>query len=81
MAEAPFTPERRVSGLDRRLISGRGGRRVGDDGTLETMSAIRCPACGLAWALIRSFGFRQGQATATYICPRCGHHEKRVGVV
>jgi hypothetical protein len=73
MAEAPFTPERRVSGVDRRLpISGRGGRRGRDYGTLERTSASRCPACGIAWAAIRSFGFRQGQALVGDVrMPRC----------
>ena len=79
MAQPPFARERRVSGVaDRRHLFGRGGRRVSDHRPSEIEASIPCPACGVAWASINAFGYGQGEATATYICPRCGHHETRV---
>ena len=80
MAQPPFVPERRVcSGVaDRRHLLGRGGRRVGDYRAGEIGASIPCPACGVAWASISAFGDGQGEATATYSCLRCGHHEERV---
>jgi hypothetical protein len=80
MAERPFAPERRVSGVsDRRLVAGRGDRRIGDYQASRTSASIPCPACGIAWASLQSVGYGQGQSTATYVCPRCGHQERRVG--
>jgi hypothetical protein len=79
MPQSPFAPDRRVSGVaDRRLLFGRGGRRVGDYGASELSSIIPCPACHVAWASLHSFHHRRGQSTGTYICPRCGHHEQRI---
>jgi hypothetical protein len=79
MAQPLFAAERRVSGVaDRRHLFGRGGRRVGDYRAPEMSAIVPCSACGIAWASIYTFIDEQGEATATYICPRCGHHERRV---
>jgi hypothetical protein len=81
MAQPPFAPERRVSGVaDRRRLLGRGGGRRANDSSPSALSTtIACPACHIAWASISAVGHGDDQSTVTYICPRCGHQEKRVG--
>jgi hypothetical protein len=80
MAEPPFAPERRMSGVaDRRRLLGRGGgRRATDSYPSDLITTIACPACHIAWASISAVGYGADQSTVTYICPRCGHQEKRV---
>ena len=74
-----LTQERRVSITDdRRGRIGRGGRRAEDHGVAELSAVIPCTACTVAWASLISFEYQRKQSLATYLCPRCGHLEKRL---
>jgi hypothetical protein len=70
--------DRRVSGTSDRRLLRRGGRRKDDDSRFEFDLRVACEACGVGWALIRSFTYR-GQSMLCFVCPHCGHLEKRVG--
>jgi transcription elongation factor Elf1 len=77
MAQAD-DPERRGSvTTDRRQMLRCGGRRENDENPPELDLRIACAACGVAWASLSSVGNKGAQLMATYICPRCGHHEPR----
>jgi transcription elongation factor Elf1 len=70
--------ERRVSGTtDRRHMLRCGGRRQNDDNPPELDLRVPCEVCGVAWASLSSVAHEGAQSVATYICPRCGHHEQR----
>ena len=78
---APPTVDRRVSGVrDRRRISVRqGGRRAEDHRHGKVSALIPCAVCEVAWASLVwcEHEHQVEQSVATYICPRCGHFEKR----
>ena len=80
MGQPIFAPERRVFGVaDRRATLSGGGRRAEDHDALEFSAIIPCLACDDASASLRSVAREGWRLVATYVCPRCGHREKRVG--
>jgi hypothetical protein len=72
-------PEQRVSGLtDRRGTLGGGGRRDQDQLASQFSAIVPCEACRVAWAALSSVALEAGQPMARYVCPRCGHVERRI---
>jgi predicted RNA-binding Zn-ribbon protein involved in translation (DUF1610 family) len=76
-----LTHERRASARgDRRRLLSRGGRRAEDQSMAELSLVIPCTACGVEWARLVSFEYQRRQSVATFVCPRCGHLERRAAV-
>jgi hypothetical protein len=73
-----LAPERRVHGIGDRRAFRRGGRRAEEQGRTEMSLLIPCEACGVAWASLASFEYQRRQSLAIYLCPRCGHLERRL---
>jgi hypothetical protein len=68
-----FLADRRVSGVaDRRRLFGRGGRRRDGSRAAPFKARVPCPACGVAWAGLVSFGDPARGAGARYGCSGCG---------
>jgi predicted RNA-binding Zn-ribbon protein involved in translation (DUF1610 family) len=84
MGQATLTQDRRLSGFaraDRRqLLARRDGRQADEERRPDPLLLVPCPACGIAWASLRSTTLQETHATATYLCPRCGHLEPVVTV-
>jgi hypothetical protein len=72
-----FAPERRAYGIGDRRALRHGGRRAEEHGRAEMSLLIPCMACRIAWASLVSFEYQRRQSLAMYLCPRCGHLERR----
>jgi hypothetical protein len=73
-----LAPERRVHGVGDRRAFRQGGRRAEEHGRTEMSLLIPCAVCCVAWASLVSFDHQRRQSLAIYVCPRCGHLEKRL---
>jgi predicted RNA-binding Zn-ribbon protein involved in translation (DUF1610 family) len=84
MGQATLTQDRRLSGLARadrqQVLARRDGRQAEDQRRSDRLLLVPCPACGIAWASLRSVAAQDGHSTVAYLCPRCGHLEPAVMV-